>query len=173
MIVSLWLGQKYLHPRSVIFLYQKNHEEVNWVILLFPPNLVPCQRIYEYPGVLICVKPSCAQQNKHCLLSMTTSTHTCLQSSISLSAAVIFHTRSWLLMSKCFLQQHFQDPSFTTRTSLVPAPFKQTCPEIQEWGSWDHGDSPRARCKVQGRWHLCLHKGDPGFGTAQRTWTAS
>lgn len=100
---------------------------------------------------------------------MTTNTHACLQSPISLLAALVFHTRSWQLMSKTFLQQHFQDPNFTTRTSLVPALFKQTCPEIQVVGSWHHGDSPRARCKVQGRWHLCLHKWDPGFGTAQCT----
>lgn len=102
---------------------------------------------------------------------MTINTHACLQSLISLSAAVIFHTRSWLLMSKPFLQQHFQSPNFTTRTSLVPAPFKQTCPEIQVLGSWDCGDSPRAKCKVQGRWHLCLHRWGPGFGrgTTQST----
>lgn len=79
------------------------------------------------------------------------------------------HTRSWLLMSKPFLQQHFQDSNFTTRISLVPAPFKQTCPEIQV--SRDHGDSPRARCKVEGRWHLYLHRWGPGFGTTQCTST--
>lgn len=111
------------------------------------------------------------KQKAYCLLSMATNTHACLQSPITLSTAVIVHTRSWPLMSRPSLQQHFQDPNFTTRTSLVPALFKQMCPEVQVLGSWGHGDSPRARCKVQRRWPLCSHKWGPGFVTTQCTST--
>lgn len=112
------------------------------------------------------------EQKVYCLLNMTINKHACLQSPSSPSAAVIFHIKSWLLMSKLFSQQllpgsqfHHQDQSSlsTFQTGMARS--------LDIQGSQDHGDSPRTRCQGRGdgpissAWSM-LEVGW-GFGTAQ------
>lgn len=104
----------------------------------------------------------------YCLLSMTITRHACLQSPSSLSAAVVFHIKSSLLMSSSY----FQDSNFTTRTTFLPAPFKQEWPEFQISGGpgimWTaQGQSARAGDVALSASAWSMLEAGWGFGATQ------
>lgn len=85
------------------------------------------------------------EQKVYCLLSMTINKNPCLQSPSSPTASMIFHIKSWLLMSKSFSQQlfpgsqfHHQPPPSTFQTGMARGSDTR--------GSWADGDSLRTRC---------------------------